>query len=311
MPTPRYLSPLRYPGGKSTMAPYLGMTLDAQSSPLDISVLIEPFGGGLGAGLHLLHAEMIEELWFSENNPALVAFWTTFITDPHGFTNRVRHTAVDLDRFYEARALVDGAVPADPETLALAAFIVNRCSRSGIIHPSAGPIGGKSQAGRWKVGDRFDANRLADRLEVLAPLTRRMRFIPGSGIKTVADLSGTVGVEDEVFMFVDPPYIRQGSRLYDNGFTAVDHQHLADALHSTTAHWLLTYDAEPMVATTLYPDCPILEFSARYTANTASVGREYAVFAPQTRAVSEQFPPMPRSTTQWINRPSCIYQAVS
>lgn len=310
MPTPRYLSPLRYPGGKSTMAPYLAVTLDTQSSHLDMNVLIEPFGGGLGAGLHLLHAEAIEELWFSENNPALVAFWTTFITNPHEFANRVRQTTVDLDRFYEARALVGGEVPTDPETLALAAFIVNRCSRSGIIHPSAGPIGGKAQTGRWKVGDRFDPNRLADRLEVLAPLTGRIRFIPGSGIKTIADLDGTVGVEDEVFLFVDPPYIRQGSRLYDNGFTAVDHQHLADALHATTARWLLTYDAEPMVATNLYPDCPVLKFSARYTVNTSSVGQEYAVFAPHAAAAPQGIPPMPRSITEWVNPPACIYQAV-
>src|SRR5690625_5109627 len=50
----RYLSPLRYPGGKARMASALGDLFDRQVSMLDIEVWIEPFAGGAGAGLTLL-----------------------------------------------------------------------------------------------------------------------------------------------------------------------------------------------------------------------------------------------------------------
>lgn len=50
----RWTSPLRYPGGKVRMAPFLAGAFAAQWSVMDIEIFLEPFAGGLGAGLKLL-----------------------------------------------------------------------------------------------------------------------------------------------------------------------------------------------------------------------------------------------------------------
>lgn len=42
----RYLSPLRYPGGKASIAPMLGDMFTGQMSEMPIEIWIEPFAGG-------------------------------------------------------------------------------------------------------------------------------------------------------------------------------------------------------------------------------------------------------------------------
>jgi len=44
----RYLSPLRYPGGKARLAPYLARLISAQT--IVPQHYAEPFAGGAGAG---------------------------------------------------------------------------------------------------------------------------------------------------------------------------------------------------------------------------------------------------------------------
>lgn len=65
----RYLSPLRYRGGKARMARFLGEMFAQQIGAMDIEVWIEPFAGGAGAGLALLEARAVGEVWLTEKNP--------------------------------------------------------------------------------------------------------------------------------------------------------------------------------------------------------------------------------------------------
>jgi len=106
----------------------------------------------------------------------------------------------------------------------------------------------------------------------------RLRVTHGDGISFVEDLDDA-GAGDEVLAFVDPPYIREGNRLYTNGMDEAGHQRLADALNGTTAQWVLTYDDEPIVSEMLYPDRRVLAYDIRNTANKARVAREFAVFS--------------------------------
>ncbi|QOD05835.1 DNA adenine methylase [Pseudarthrobacter sp. BIM B-2242] len=277
----RYSSPLRYPGGKARMAPWLTETFESLQWPMDVEIWLEPFGGGAGAALTALTAGNVPEAWIVEANPALAAFWTTVMSDGPALAARVERTVPTLALFQDSRQNVAAALggeQVDPFELGLSAFILNRCSRSGMILPSVGPIGGKTQDGQHTIGARFNASALAERIRSVHALGDRFKVFAGDGISFLEDLQHS-GVQDEVFCFVDPPYIGVGNDLYAIGMDDDLHQRLARALNRLTAPWLLTYDAHPQIPL-LYPDSEIVEFDIPHTAGSSRVGREYLVLGP-------------------------------
>lgn len=277
-PATRYVSPLRYPGGKAAMAPWLAALFDQQWGPLPVDIWIEPFAGGAGAALTLLDRDAVDEAWLIDQNPAIAAFWETVLEDGEQLAALIERTAPTIALYDDSRALLDTPDGADRFQLAYAAFIVNRCSRSGIVAPTSGPMGGRRGDGQWTIGARFNSDALADRVRHVHSMRGRLRAERGNGIERIEEISDS-GIEDEVLLFVDPPYIREGNRLYASGMDEAGHQRLADALNDSLCRWVLTYDDEPTVAETLYPERRILGYDIRNTANRARVAREYAVFS--------------------------------
>lgn len=304
MSTRRYLSPLRYPGGKARMAAALARVFAGQHSTMDVEVWVEPFAGGAGAGLHLLDNGDVAELWLTEKHPALAALWSTALGEPEALALRVETTTPDMDLWHASLTAVTDAMrgtwTGTTHDLAFAALVVNRCSRSGIVAPGVGPIGGKAQTGPWNIASRWNGAGLAARLRHLGTLAPRIRFAQGDAIEAVTDLEDS-GIEDEVMLFVDPPYLREGNRLYANGMTQEDHARLADALNSSQARWLLTYDNEPMVADELYPGRRVLAYEIPNTANRARIATEYAVVS-DNLWLPDDTPLLPGSSTAWVRR---------
>lgn len=271
--TRRYVSPLRYPGGKATLAARLQPLVDAT----DAEVWMEPYAGGLGAGLALLDDDAVGEVWFSERDPGLAGFWQYLLTDPQDLAEQVAATVPTVELFDASRAVLTDTT-ASVHELGYATFVVNRCSRSGIIHPRSGVIGGREQAGKYRVGDRFPAQALAERITYVAQYRHRLRFLGHDGVQAIRDLTGS-GIEDEVFVFADPPYIHAGPDLYrpDARTPGRDmHQDLAYALGACPSPWALTYDQHPRVPQ-LYAGARIQEFALRYSAARVREAGEYLV----------------------------------
>lgn len=269
----RYLSPLRYPGGKARMADWLIDALDAAWSPMTLEVWLEPFGGGAGAGLTALHRGAVESLWVVEANPAMAAFWSRVADDGEDFAREVGTLEPSLEDFYAARSLVAEAT-ADRDALATAAFIVNRCSRSGMVNPAVGPIGGRSQT-RYRVTDRFNGPELAARIRRIAGFGDRLQVFAGDGISFLEQLPDS-GVGDEVFSFVDPPYVDAGNRLYASGMGLSEHVRLSMALRALPSPWVCTYDSVPVIQE-LFPDVPVAEFAMHHATQPSRRGTEYLV----------------------------------
>jgi DNA adenine methylase len=277
--TRRYVSPLRYPGGKAAMAPWLSDLFGEQHGLMDVEVWLEPFAGGAGAALTLLDRDVIGEAWIVDANPAIAAFWLSVSGDAETLAARVERTRPTMALYDSCRETLAHPDQVDTAELGYAAFIVNRCSRSGIVAPTSGPMGGRTGTGEWAIDGRFTADALADRIRHVGSFGSRLRVHHGDGIAFLEELDGTAGIEDELVAFVDPPYIREGNRLYANGMDAAAHQRLADALNASDARWVLTYDDEPTVAEELYSERRVLGYDIRNTANQARVAREYAVFS--------------------------------
>lgn len=263
----RYLSPLRYPGGKASIAPAL---LDG----VDAEVWFEPFAGGLGVGLRALFDGVVDELWLAESDPVVRGLWEWIIADVDSLAEAVSGLVPSLGLFYRSREII-----ADGETegrdLVLAGLIVNRCSRSGIIAGNVGPVGGASQSGRYTVSARFDPGALAARLRLLAPLASRMRMVGGDGIEALESLSVS-GADDDVVVFADPPYLDVGDRLYRDRMGMEGHRRLAESLAGLGCEWMLTInDLDPV--RDLYGWAEVGRVPVRYCAASSRIAEELLI----------------------------------
>ncbi|GAB36458.1 hypothetical protein GOOTI_221_00010 [Gordonia otitidis NBRC 100426] len=297
----RWISPLRYPGGKGRLATYLSRLFAEQHGWLPVEVFFEPFAGGAGAGLALLDAGIIESLWLVEKNPALAAFWRTVCEDGEALAQRVSTTEPTIGLWQQSRDVVAAAERGETiadHDLGFAAFMLNRCSRSGIPASNVGPIGGKHQSGRWTVASRFNPPELADRIRRIAGLADRILVREGDAVEHVAALSDS-GIEDELLCFLDPPYLVDGPGLYSHSFTLADHVSLAMALAACPARWVLTYDNHPLIDNTLYTGFRILEYSITHTSNTSHRDSEYAVFSDNVIVDLDDIP-VHGGTARWL-----------
>lgn len=298
----RWVSPLRYPGGKGRMAGALAELFMAQFGLMDVEVWVEPFAGGAGAGLHLLERDVVEEVWLTERNRALAAFWRTVTAHPDDLVARVRSCEPDMGAWHAAREVLaaaeDGEAFADDLELAFAALIINRCSRSGMVNSRVGPIGGKQQNGRWHIRSRWNADGIAERIAWVGKMGDRIRVSEGDAITRIAELDGSVGIEEEVVLFADPPYLVAGNKLYGAGMTFDDHKNLAHALTHCAARWLLTYDAEDRILG-LYPEHRVLAYEIAYSANTRRIDEEYAVLS-DNLAVRDDQNLLDTGASRWV-----------
>lgn len=261
------------------MADFLDRVLAVQPDGDEVEVWVEPFAGGGGAGLSLLSRGSIEELWLVEKNPAIAAFWRVALREPADLIHRVRSTRISMDTWGDSVGLiaeVEAGGRAHDADLAFAALVVNRCSRSGMVGPKVGPIGGKGQEGKWTIMSRWYPETIERRIQSISALGSRIRVFEGCAMDHIEEISKS-GFEDEVFLFVDPPYLREGNRLYAHGMTFDEHRRLAEALNGSPSRWLLTYDNERAVRDDLYPEQVIIEFEIANTANKTRTALEYAV----------------------------------
>ncbi|MFC8247479.1 DNA adenine methylase [Streptomyces chartreusis] len=268
----RYISPLRYPGGKARLAKYIKHLIDSQNPrPTNYA---EPFCGGAGAALKLLVDGTVDHIHLNDADPGIAAFWRCVFTMPGDLASMVRSAEVTIDSWRKAAEVYASPIGKSDLDLGFATFFLNRCNRSGILR--ARPIGGYDQAGKWKIDARFNREALAERIEFLGTYGGRVSLSQQDGRQHIRDLE-TLG--ESVLAYVDPPYLVQGDRLYMDSLSSEDHAELAIVLCKSTVNWFLTYDAESRITESLYPDHRCMQFEIAHSAQVRHLGVEYAVFS--------------------------------
>lgn len=270
---PRYISPLRYPGGKARLAPFVADLLSRQQPRP--SGYAEPFAGGAGAALHLLVNEEVDEIFINDLNPGIAAFWRAIVGSPAEFCERVLSAPVTLEAWHQARETYLHTRN-DDLSLGFATFFLNRCNRSGIL--DARPIGGLEQKGAWKIDARFNRESLAARIRLIGGYASRIHVSELDARRFLETLESRCR-PNELLVYVDPPYLVQGDDLYLDRLSMDDHRDLAKQLRESDLKWFLTYDADSRIPDDLYPGLPCVEFDIAHTAQVQHVGTEYAVFS--------------------------------
>jgi len=272
----RYLSPLRYPGGKGRLANFVADLLSSQA-PRPFRY-VEPFAGGAGVGLKLLIDEYVDEIVLNDLNPGIAAFWRAVFSQSAELIGAIKTCQLSIDEWHRQRDIYESPRANDFDR-GFATFFLNRTNRSGIL--DARPIGGLDQRGRWKIDARFDKQSLSQRIQRLSRYASRVTVCEQDGIDLVETHLGN----KDTFVYADPPYLAQGEDLYLDTLTWNDHQRLASLLRRSSS-WLLTYDADPRITDELYTGLRCARFQTSHTAAIQHIGQEYAVFASSLRISS-------------------------
>ena len=271
-------SPLRYPGGKASLATLLSRTIEING--LSGCSYFEPFAGGAGAALRLLREGVASELYLNDLDPRIFSFWQAVLYESERFADAIMSvplTTAEWRRQQQTCRLADSTRPFE---LGFATFYLNRCNRSGIILGAA-PIGGYAQSGRWALDARFYRETLAER--VLA-IGRQQKLIHITNLDALEFLGTRLSSRDTgkpSFAYLDPPYYAKGKRLYMNFYGDDDHRELAHSIQERDGlQWVMSYDDSDYIRD-LYSTCHISSLSLKYSLHRRRQAQELLIWPGQ------------------------------
>lgn len=265
-----YHSPLRYPGGKTSLLPFFEKIIEDHD--LDKITYIEPFAGGAGAALALLLSGKVGRIVINDLDRAIYAFWKSSVFNSAKFIKKIKKTPVTVGEWKKQKAIYN-----DPKAnlfdLGFATFFLNRTNTSGIL--DGGLIGGLKQKSKYKINARFNKDALIERIQQIALYKNKISIFNKDGLQLIGEYLN----KKNAFIYLDPPYFEKGATLYLNHYKKEDHEALANKLNaSPDAFWLLTYDNKKEIKT-LYPDRKIVNFSLNYNAYESRKGREVMILS--------------------------------
>ncbi|EKL9633686.1 DNA adenine methylase [Salmonella enterica] len=268
-----FYTPLRYPGGKGKLAYYLKGIIK-HNSLLDCHY-IEPFAGGAGVALELLMQEYVHKVTINDYDPAIYSFWYSILNNCEEFCEKIHQTEVSMNTWYEQKEILSANSYDDLLSLGFAAFFMNRTNRSGILN--AGVIGGKAQAGKWKLDVRFNKEDLVNRIKRIAAYKDRIIIQNKDTLDLLIDLS--IKSHENTLMYLDPPYYVKGQELYRNFYEHQDHVDIKNQLlKMPILHWIATYDNTEQIKE-IYKGQTIIDFDLQYSAQSKRVGSEVIIFS--------------------------------
>ena len=261
-----------YPGSKHDFYPTI-----RERIPRDTKVYCEPFIGGGSTTLNLL-SDMeydIEKVVIGDLSPRVASFWRSVIKDPTGLSKRYdelfkpfnevieklgtrRESFLEMDWFGKLRADAPKSVLESDrykyikeireQLFALHADLRDREAEDELTEGATLALmhnisySGVAYAGGLSY-QRVIKTHLGGKKD---QYTRASRLLNGAEAEVVCgDFEATcskVLSEDEAFIYLDPPYVFQADKLYENG--DFDHDRLAEYLLTLPENvkFLLSYD---------------------------------------------------------------------
>lgn len=273
-------SPLRYPGGKTSIFSMISEVID--NNNLSNHRYVEPYAGGGGLALALLFNQKVKEIHLNDLDRSIWAIWHSILNDTKAFCQKVIETEVTIDEWFRQREIQEKKEKADTLELAYSSFFLNRTNRSGIIL-KAGVIGGISQNSKYPLDCRFNKTDLINKIKKISKLKDRI-FIYNKDASLF--MKGMDKRKGQTLFFIDPPYYEKGASLYTNAYTDSDHNKISKIVKNLSSDWILTYDNHHKIKE-LYDSEQTFEFNLNYSAATKRVGTEVMFFSKNLHVPSE------------------------
>lgn len=269
----QYCTPLRYPGGKQRLAPFIQELLVANS--LNGGHYVEPYAGGAGVAMALLLDNQVSHIHLNDSSLPIYAFWNSVVNAPDELCRRIISATLNVDEWKKRREIVHHPADYDELEVGFSTLYLNRCNRSGVL--TGGLIGGLSQTGEWKMDARFSRNELIRRIEAIAAKRDSITLCNLDAEKFITTYIPQL--PENTLVYCDPPYFSQSSRLYLNHYTAKDHARVAATIqHHLPRYWVVSYDSAPEIRS-FYQDRRSFIYSLQYNADKVYKGREIFIFS--------------------------------
>ena len=266
-------SPLRYPGGKGKLAPFMKVLIEKTGHKG--GTYIEPFAGGAGIALDLLENDIVSQIVINDLDKGIYSFWRAILSETDRFIEAVHEVPLSVEEWKKQREILLRADNKYSFELGFSTFYLNRTNRSGIIN--GGMIGGLEQNGVWKLDARFNKDNLINRILKIAKKKECIHLYN----KDVASLIKNYlpKYEKEAFVYFDPPYFKKGKQLYLNFFNEQDHVRIEKMIReSVNCDWVITYDDVPEIAN-IYVNHELRRFDLNYSVAQKRKASEIIIFS--------------------------------
>lgn len=276
----QYKTPLRYPGGKQRLWPFVDEILT--TNELVAAEYVEPFAGGAGVAMELLLRGRVKRVHLNDSCVGVYSFWHSLLNDPERFCTAVSRASLNIDTWRRQQEIFRNRDSADRFDLGFAMFYLNRCNRSGILN--GGVIGGLGQTGEWKMDARFPRNALISRMEAIAARKSDIKIRNWDAERFI--IQYVPRLPEQTIVYCDPPYFRKAERLYPNHYKPDDHQRIAEVIQGNIGqHWIVSYDSCDEIQA-FYEGRKSFQYLLQYNAAKAYKGSELFIFSDQTRVPS-------------------------
>lgn len=268
----KFVSPLRYPGGKLKVVDYLKQLLEVND--LCGGTYIEPYAGGASVALSLLFDKYAGKIKINDKDRAIYAFWYAVLNETDSLCRLINDIPVTMDVWQAQHELQKHKDEVDLLELGFSTFFLNRTNRSGILN--GGVIGGKNQDGNFKMDARFNKKDLIERIEHVAGYADLIELTSMDAVELIKRYKRTPAAK--TFCYLDPPYYVEGRDLYLNYYNESDHRAIAEAIKKYKGDWIISYDAVPFLKE-LYKEYRQKEYYLSYSAGNPAKGKELMVYS--------------------------------
>ncbi len=238
----RYKTPLRYPGGKQKLAPFISEIIDING--LQGGHYVEPYAGGAGIAMEMLMSGKVGRIHLNDACDGVYAFWHSVVSNPDELCRRILRASMTIEEWRRQKEIFSRKSEFDRIDVGFSAFYLNRCNRSGIL--SGGVIGGLQQEGPWKMDARFPRNELISRIEAIASRGESISLRNQDAEEFI--LEYVTRLPADTLIYCDPPYFHKAERLYLNRYAPEDHARIAKVIQQRVKHhWVVSYDGAPEI----------------------------------------------------------------
>jgi DNA adenine methylase len=147
---------------------------------------------------------------------------------------------ITMDAWHHWRGVMLGQEAGTELERGFATLFMNRTNRSGIL--KGGVIGGKAQAGIYRIDARFMRDELCKRLERIGQHAEGIHVYEEDAHELLRRCHQFLPAKSLIYL--DPPYYVKGAGLYRNFYKHDDHVKIAQLLGKQrfSRPWVVSYD---------------------------------------------------------------------